>query len=158
MQFILSAHSPLIVSGCDRGEVAVLRRKDSKGLSIEILDHRDFMGTSYNELYDDLFDVDDVNRLYWQYSREATTGKDRDVARDIERLEGKQRRTPEDELQLIELRQHKRLIQRAAEVRDAKLKKIEAEARVEALEDEVKQLRAELSRKNEGSTDAGLLA
>ena len=72
VQFILSAHSPLVVSGCWVGEVAVLR-KGERGLYIEQL-KRDFLTASLEEIYQVIFGVEDVSQNYLQYATRAAAG------------------------------------------------------------------------------------
>src|SRR5262249_47570850 len=43
VQFILSAHSPLVVSGCRAREVAALRRGEGQGFAVEVFE-QDFLG------------------------------------------------------------------------------------------------------------------
>lgn len=59
IQFIMSAHNPVMVAGCLEREVAVLRLKDKK-FYIQQID-RDFVGTSAQELYMDLFNIDEID-------------------------------------------------------------------------------------------------
>jgi hypothetical protein len=154
VQFILSAHSPLIVAGCDQGEVTALRRSKATGrFFVETIDE-DFLGATAREIYDRLFEIEDSDRLYLEYSRKASTGADTSSANEIERLERKDRRKPEEEQELLRLYREKRLIQRAAEVRDRKLKEAETEARVDSLAAEVERLRLALAAKKGESPDA----
>jgi ABC-type multidrug transport system ATPase subunit len=57
VQFVLTAHSPLVVAGCRRGEVALLRRKNS---DFEIVDfQRDFIGATSEEVYRQVFEIEE---------------------------------------------------------------------------------------------------
>jgi energy-coupling factor transporter ATP-binding protein EcfA2 len=57
IQFILTAHGPLVVAGCGHGEVAVLRRENS---DLKIVDYqRDFVGASPQDIYQDVFEIED---------------------------------------------------------------------------------------------------
>jgi predicted ATPase len=57
IQFIISAHSPLMVAGCLEYEVAVLGRSNRKYYLRQL--NRDFVGATAQELYSDLFDIDE---------------------------------------------------------------------------------------------------
>ena len=146
VQFILSAHNPLIVAGCDRGEVAVLRaqRPTSTRFSLERLD-RDFIGTSSRELYELLFEVDDVDRTYLEFATKLTAGVADDNQREIDRLLAKKTRTPEDNSRADALLREQRLISRVAEIRQVRL--MDDATRIEELEREVSRLRDDLRRK-----------
>jgi hypothetical protein len=58
IQFILTAHSPLVVAGCGHGEVAVLCRNDVGDLKIVDF-QRDFVGATPQEIYQDVFEIED---------------------------------------------------------------------------------------------------
>lgn len=57
IQFIISAHSPLMVAGCLESEVAVLSMSNKKFYIRQL--NRDFVGVSAQELYNELFDIDE---------------------------------------------------------------------------------------------------
>jgi energy-coupling factor transporter ATP-binding protein EcfA2 len=57
VQFILTAHSPLVVAGCGGGEVALLHREDA---GLRIVDfQRDFVGVPPEEIYRKVFEIED---------------------------------------------------------------------------------------------------
>ncbi|MEZ4772260.1 MAG: COR domain-containing protein [Bacteroidia bacterium] len=59
IQFIISAHSPLIVSGCFSGEVSVMRKRgkvDDFGIQQY---EGDFIGAMANELYEKVFEIEE---------------------------------------------------------------------------------------------------
>ncbi len=60
VQFLLTAHSPLVVAGCGSGEVAVLRRDDNSGL--KVVDFQmDFVGASLTDIYRNLFEIEELD-------------------------------------------------------------------------------------------------
>ncbi|GJL61121.1 MAG: hypothetical protein NPIRA03_39780 [Nitrospirales bacterium] len=67
VQFIVSAHSPLVVAGCLEDEVAVLRRLPEKGFSL-VQFPNDFIGWLPEEIYAKVFQVEGkdetFNRFY----------------------------------------------------------------------------------------------
>ncbi len=146
VQFIVSAHSPLLVAGCDRNEVAVLRRNaESDKFYIEMLE-QDFLGAKIPDLYRLVFEVGDMDHLYLEYSAKGAAGDERKVAGLIERIESQAELTLEEESQLSDLLRERRLLKRAAEVRATRLQEVELEAHIEALRSEVKRLKEQLRR------------
>ena len=68
VQFIVAAHSPLVVAGCKQGEVALLRRApNGPGFRLEQPD-RHFLGATTSELYDVLFEIEEKDETYLRYS------------------------------------------------------------------------------------------
>lgn len=57
VQFIVTAHSPLVVAGCLKGEVAVLRRDSSRLRVVEY--QRDFIGARPEEIYKEVFQIEE---------------------------------------------------------------------------------------------------
>jgi len=67
VQFIITAHSPLIVAGCFEGEVAVMRHEKSKGFTIE-QPKGDFIGYTTGEMFRKVFEVEDKDSSYLDYA------------------------------------------------------------------------------------------
>jgi predicted ATPase len=67
VQFIITAHSPLVVAGCFDGEVAVMRHEKSKGFTLE-QPPGDFIGASTEELFQKVFEVEDKDDNYLEYA------------------------------------------------------------------------------------------
>ncbi|HWY60174.1 MAG TPA: AAA family ATPase [Terriglobales bacterium] len=156
VQFIVSAHSPLIVAGCDRKEVAVLRRTSSADrFRVDVLE-QDFLGAQLQDLYKLIFETDDMDRLYLEYSAKVAAGAGPTVVRQIEQLEKMSKRTPDEERQLKELVREDRLLQRAAEVRQTRLENIAVRAHIEKLENELEMLQDELRKRTGALTNDGL--
>ena len=65
VQFILSAHSPLVVAGCKEREVVVLRKQESV-FSLHQCEN-DFIGYTATEIYERIFEVDPVDDEYNMY-------------------------------------------------------------------------------------------
>lgn len=72
IQFVITAHSPLIVAGCKEDEVAVLRELKNetdtsiKGFFVEKL-FEDFIGYSTDELYKKIFEIENKDETYLKY-------------------------------------------------------------------------------------------
>ena len=151
VQFVVSGHSPLIVAGCDWGEVSVMR-KGEKGFRIETLDE-DFLGATAKDLYNRVFEIEDIDRLYLQYAVDASLPENAEKAQERERLSKKTKRTADEEQRLNELLRESRLVRRAAEAREQRLKSENSRAYVLKLERQVEKLQAELNKKNQPTED-----
>jgi len=89
VQFFLSAHSPLIVSGCNSGEVAVLR-KNEQGLEVEVI-NQDISSLNIRDSLYYLFDVSElqeIGMIYFSalYSRKQSSEKMKELNTIYERL------------------------------------------------------------------------
>ncbi|MBZ5594763.1 MAG: AAA family ATPase [Acidobacteriia bacterium] len=152
VQFIVSAHSPIIVAGCDKGEVSVLRRpKEATGFKVQRMTE-DFLGATARDLYQRVFEIEDVDRLYLEYSAKATMTPADESER--QRLLKKGELSADDEARILQLEREKRLIGRASDARQERLKSEDSEATIAQLKNEVARLKAreaELSSKTEGA-------
>ncbi|MBZ5581052.1 MAG: AAA family ATPase [Acidobacteriia bacterium] len=147
VQFIVSAHSPLLVAGCDRNEVAVLRRnRETDRFYVEML-QQDFLGAKPEDLYKLVFEVGDMDHLYLEYAAKAASGATERVTGEIERIENLAKWTPEQEARLGALVREQRLMKRAAEVREERLEAVAANARIAALQSEIERLKEELRKR-----------
>jgi hypothetical protein len=138
IQFVLSAHSPLVVAGSWIGEVAVMS-KSSSGLIIKQL-QRDFLGTPVGEIYHEIFGVEDVSETYLKFASRATSGFTHQKR--ISELEKNQSPTELERRELPRLIREESMIMRAAEIKaerkDDQMQVLELEAKVAALEDQLK--------------------
>jgi len=144
VQFIVSAHSPLIVAGCDFGEVSVLRpKKGTDRFAFETLT-QDFLGATVAELYDVAFNIEDADRLYLQYSTEATRRAGQVDPRrvSLEERASSGKLSSRDAAELDKLRREDGLVKRAEAARDRRFDQIDLEAKISQLEMEVHELRA----------------
>lgn len=90
VQFLLTAHSPLIVAGCGPGEVSVLRRSE-QGHAVQEL-NRDFVGASVQHLYKEIFDIEDLDETFLRYARLEATGEASEIGRQLDELLEKEHR------------------------------------------------------------------
>jgi hypothetical protein len=94
VQFIVAAHSPLVVAGCKQGEVAVLRRApDGPGFRLEQPD-RHFLGATTSELYDALFEIEEKDETYLHYA--AMFPFRGDLLKEVNELETRRKLSPKD--------------------------------------------------------------
>lgn len=152
VQFVLSAHSPLFVAGCWRREAAVLRKANGESpasFTVEQLD-RDFVGATSAELYEEIFEIEELDETYLEYSAKATLG-DRHTQR-ISELTGKQGKgkelSDEEEQELRRIIEERRRINRAA---DRKRQREDPQQRIDHLETQVMDLQSRLGEREEGS-------
>ena len=137
-QFILTAHSPLVVAGCWSGEAAVLR-KGSGGFELQQID-RDFIGSSAEDIFKTIFDIERIDENFLALASRATSGfynKKR-----IAELESKNQRTDLEQREFDRLIREENMIRRAAEVkaeqRDDANQLLKLKAKVSALQDQLK--------------------
>ena len=64
VQFIVTAHSPLVVAGCKKYEVAVLRRKNQR-FGVEVLPEH-FIGATAEKMYARVFEIEESDHTYAQ--------------------------------------------------------------------------------------------
>jgi len=83
VQFIVTAHSPLVVAGCKEGEVAVLRKAET-GFIVERFEH-DFIGCEAAELYTKIFEIEENDDSYLYYN--AVYPFRGDIEKEIRKLE-----------------------------------------------------------------------
>ena len=148
VQFIVSAHSPAIVAGCDKGEVSVLRRRPGKGKFYVDTLPEDFLGANAQDLYKRVFEIEDVDRLYLEFTAKGSSGRE-EREREIERLQKKKRRSAQEEESLNQLLRETRLVGRAEEAREQRLKSARDETQLAMLDDEVERLRYGLKKRDD---------
>jgi energy-coupling factor transporter ATP-binding protein EcfA2 len=142
VQFVLSAHSPLVVAGCGPGEVTVLRRSN-EGFRVEPLD-RDFVGVSAQDLYRDIFNIEDLDEIFLEYATKEARGEGNEIDERIAKLEVKEDKaklSPADEQDLEHLLMEQRRIRRVAEVREDRegqeQRVVQRDAEIERLKDAI---------------------
>jgi len=67
VQFFVSAHSPLIVAGCLRDEVSVLRKSENNSFSLFQFE-KDFIGYDPLSIYREIFEIENRDESYRYYS------------------------------------------------------------------------------------------
>lgn len=145
VQFVVSAHSPLLVAGCGFGEVSVLRRREGR-FEPKLLE-RDFIGSTSAELYASVFDIEELDPTFLRYQTKLTNRDDHD--RQLNRLlKERQRVGMLDEAQaaaLDALLEEDRLMKRVEEVSQTRERdEEEPKLRMLALEAENARLRSSI--------------
>lgn len=144
IQFIISAHSPLIVAGCLEGEVGILRLCDKK-FCLRQLD-RDFVGASAQEIYSDLFDIDEPDDSLLRHPSWKPMSKN-----DLEQLRHLDEKADTGKLEARECLDRERMIrqtkirQKVADVIDNReheeMKVLRLQAEIERLKTQIHELR-----------------
>jgi hypothetical protein len=152
VQFIVSAHSPLIVAGCDQNEVSVLRKRPETGrFHVKTLPE-DFLGATAQDLYSRVFQIEDADRLYLEFTTKSLQPPD-EREREIELLEKNPRLSTQEEARLDGLLRESRLVDRAEQARNQRLKIARSQtqfamqdAELARLKQKVKEQEAEIQR------------
>lgn len=131
IQFILTAHSPLVVAGCSYGEVCVLKRVE-KSLQVVEFQH-DFVGTSVDDIYREIFDVGERDEAFLEYYARLP------IVRDLENeLTALRSETTVDQSRIDRAEKELSLIKRTH-------KQEEEDLQLEALQRENEQLKRQLA-------------
>lgn len=136
-QFILTAHSPLVVAGCWSSEVVVLR-KGSDGFELQRVD-RDFIGSSAEDIFKTIFEIEQIDQSFLVLASRATSGFYNQER--IAELEKKDQLTELEHREFARLVREESMIRRAAEVKAEKQddanRVLKLEARINALQDKL---------------------
>ena len=145
VQFIVSAHSPLLVAGCGPGEVSVLRRGDGREFAPTLIE-RDFIGATSAELYESVFDLEELDPTFLRYKTKLTNRPDYES--EIKKLIELQKQGKLNEAQTIRLEKlfdEQHIMERVEEVTEARQsRESEQSSRILELEAENERLRARL--------------
>ena len=99
IQFIVTAHSPLVVAGCKEGEIAVFR-KGENGFCVHAFEH-DFIGYEAKELYEKVFEIEEKDQTYLKYISMSPFKKE--IEDKIKQLEEKKALSEKEEKELKQL-------------------------------------------------------
>lgn len=113
VQFLVTAHSPLVVAGCLAGEVTVLRKRDGR-FALEQVQY-DFVGAESASLYGELFEIKELDESFLYFLTQGSLGED--YEKEINELEEKKNLSPKDERELARLHRLGHYTIRAAEVK-----------------------------------------
>jgi predicted ATP-binding protein involved in virulence len=120
VQFIVTAHSPLVVAGCYEYEVAVLR-KGENGFTIENIEEH-FIGTTTSELYKRIFEIDDeIDGTYLKYA--TLSSMKRDNSARINELEAENTLSAAEQEELDRLYKEDYYVSQIAEIKMEKEEK-----------------------------------
>ena len=97
VQFIVTAHSPLVIAGCLRKEVAVLGRKQDKRFAVEVIPGH-FIGATSADIYAKIFDIEEKDQTYKTY--DTLLPEKESIRARVEALKAMASRSPEAEKEL----------------------------------------------------------
>lgn len=100
VQFIVTAHSPLVVAGARGGEVAVLAPAEGR-FKVAVLE-RHFIGATFEDLYTTIFGVERVDATFKRLGTQI--GRKPDIEARVRHLDSTPQRTGEEDDELVELR------------------------------------------------------
>jgi hypothetical protein len=150
VQFVLSAHSPLVVAGCGIGEVAVLRKPGDGGFVVErVLE--DFVGATSPELLPRLFEIDDRDPVFLAYANKEDRGEGDRIRDRADALSAKKRAGRLSAKESAELDGLLVEAGRFSAVADIRERERKAQERALELEVELAQLRRKVSLMEAGS-------
>jgi tetratricopeptide (TPR) repeat protein/energy-coupling factor transporter ATP-binding protein EcfA2 len=149
VQFLLTAHSPLVVAGCGPGEVSVLRNQAGSGYVVEQIP-KDFVGASAQDLYTEIFELEDFDETFLRYATQKLTGEDGKGGQQLGELLEKQHGeglTSDEDLLLNRLVRDGRRMARVSEVRrqrqNDEVTETEDKAEILRLKDKLAQARGD---------------
>jgi len=131
VQFILTAHSPLVVAGCLKGEVSILRRK-AETSELEICTvHHDFIGRDVEEINRTVFEIEEFDETFQDYQTKRL--EKRSMEKRLTKLKDQKRLSRSDRLMLKRLEDDlyylKKTEERSEQISREKLDKAEMERR-----------------------------
>ena len=142
VQFVITAHSPLIVGGCYENEVAVLR-KGVNGFTIECFEEH-FIGTSTSELYKKIFEIEDIDDTYLYYATQLSLQKDNSAR--IKKLESKETMVENEEKELNNLYKYNHYVNLTAQLKKGKTEN-DYELKIATLKAKIRDLEFRLNKK-----------
>lgn len=92
VQFIVTAHNPMIVAGRKFAEVAVMQKQEGKFTVKQF--QEDFVGTDANTLYEEVFEIDTPDETFLEYYQQID---EKDQIKDRIRSQSKKKHLNEDE-------------------------------------------------------------
>src|SRR6266581_332631 len=142
VQFIVTAHSPLVVGGCKEREVAVLQ-KGTDGFTVRVMEEH-FIGATALSIYERIFQVEDKDLTYLQLNTLLGT-KDQSEKR-VAQLEGREKLSPEEQSELKDLRNQLYYLREVGQVRAERQRVEDFENQRQMLDMEAINLRGEVDK------------
>lgn len=142
VQFIVTAHTPLVVAGCKEREVAVLRRAGDRFMVEVLEDH--FIGATATSIYERVFQVEDKDLTYLRLN--TLSGTKGETEKKLADLESRTKLSLEQEAELVDLRNKLHYLSVANDVAEQRGKDANSASQRQLLEMEVMNLRGEVSK------------
>jgi AAA domain, putative AbiEii toxin, Type IV TA system/TIR domain len=134
VQFIMTAHNPIVVAGCLEDEVAVLRKNTERGFSL-VQFPNDFIGWQPEEIYRRVFDIENPDETFTRY--DALRPFKGQLEEQAAELAKRQARSPEEERTLEEVEENLLYIEKVEQTRSRRISQEELERENRMLRDRV---------------------
>jgi len=134
VQFVITAHNPIVVAGCLEDEVSVLRKRPEGGFSLYQFPN-DFVGWQTEEICRKVFGIESPDENFARF--DAMRPFKAQLEQQAAELAEKEERSPEEDRSLDEIEGKIRYIGRAEEVRSRRLSLEELERENRTLQDQV---------------------
>jgi TIR domain/AAA domain, putative AbiEii toxin, Type IV TA system len=134
VQFILTAHNPIVVAGCLEDEVCVLRRNSARGFGL-VQFPNDFIGWQTEEIYRKVFEIENPDATFTRL--DAMRPFKQRLREQAAALESQPGRSADQERSLTELDEQIRYIENVEETRARRLTQEEQERENRTLRDRV---------------------
>jgi hypothetical protein len=133
VQFLLTAHNPIVVAGCLEDEVSVLR-KGQDGFSL-LQFPNDFIGWQTEDIYKKVFDIESPDATFTRY--DAMRPFKQQLQQDADRLSQNPTRSVDEEQSLQTLETQLLYIEKVEQTRNERLTREELERENRMLRDRV---------------------
>ena len=134
VQFIITAHNPIVVAGCLEDEVAVLRKNPERGFSL-VQFPNDFIGWQPEEIYRRVFEIENPDETFTHYDAlRPFKGQLEEQAAELAKREA---RSPEEERTLEEVEEKLLYIEKVEQTRSRRISQEELERENRMLRDRV---------------------
>jgi predicted ATP-binding protein involved in virulence len=139
VQFIITAHNPVVVAGCLEDEVSVLRKNSDHGFSL-VQFPNDFVGWQTQEIYQKVFEIENPDETFARY--DALRPFKSQLAQQAATLASKKNRNREEDQSLDEIQEKLLYIDKAEQARARRLTQEELERENRSLQDQLRILEA----------------
>jgi hypothetical protein len=134
VQFIITAHNPIVVAGCLEDEVAVLRKNPERGFSL-VQFPNDFIGWQPEEIYRKVFEMENPDQTFARYDAlRPFKGQLEEQAAELGKRDA---RSPEEERTLEEIEEKLLYIDKVEQTRSRRISQEELERENRMLRDRV---------------------
>jgi hypothetical protein len=142
VQFIVTAHTPLVVAGCRSHEVAILQKHGSR-FAVNVLE-KHFIGATAADMYEELFEIEEKDLAFLQFK--ALAPEKGEIERKVTELERQQQRSAAQESTLKRMKDQLYYLDEVEEVSAKRDEAEDSERQRQGLELELMNLRGEVAR------------
>jgi tetratricopeptide (TPR) repeat protein len=148
VQFIVTAHTPLVVAGCKEREVAVLVREGMNDMFAVKVMPEHFIGATVADMYRQVFEVEDKDLTYLRLNTlRSSKGELQQRYKELSERKGRTEKwSPDQETTLADVREKLHYLHQVEIVQAKRQKAENAESQREMLELESMSLRGEVTK------------